>query len=1197
MVLSFLAVHGVQAQTYTPEVFNFLDLARYDAAHPQIRPFRELNEWDEFLPKSFPLPAGATIRMQSNPNTPTPNSPTAVSPPPTQNWGAYVDPIALIPPDTHGCVGLNHVITYTNDYIIIHNKIGGAIISQMNVNTWAGVANAAGDPYIKYDPVANRWIAIGFTSPTPNRIYINISATSDPTGSWFRYNLQPATASAGVFWDHPFLGFDSRFIVVSGNEFTSGFIGVGEVFMDKATMLAGAPITNGVNLQTLEALGAAGGRSACPVTVYGTNPSTDFNIIQSWNGTSIRLTKVTGNLPNLVWNTAGATFPTAPAASAWQPFGSGQLAQQTGEARKIEENDEISCAVMMNQTIWCCHPIGLPASGALTATAIQWWQVSPAGAVIQRGRVGGNPGEWRFYPSIAVNSNESMLLGYTYSSVNTSVSAAYSTRCLTTAQNTTDDEYVFKTGVATYWKDYGSGRCRWGDYSHTCLDPVDGTLWTVQEYAAARSGTGDNASRYGVWWAQVTPANCTIQRDASIAAIIEPRAAPPYCNLPIVPQVTIRNLGLDTLKNVQVGMLLDGSPLGTPQTFTNLGLLTLGSLTVTLTPSITGPLTPGPHIFKAYTLLPNGLADQRSNNDTATVTFSILATLTLPNLEGFENPTFPPPGGWGLDNPDGAITWQRTTAYKLTGLASMTLPAYNYNANNQIDRLKSPKIDITNLDSVKISFDVSYAPYSGGAAFVDTLMVEYSLDCGQTWLPTGYKKWGFGFPGALGTAPPQAGEWFPAGANTWRNDKINLPICGITSPSMMIGVKWINNYGNDVYIDNLNITGVNTFPLNAAIVNISSPFGTICSNTFTPVVTIGNFGSSVLTAANISYSIDGGPLTVFNYTGSLAKCSTQVVTLAPATSTPGGHVFTVYTSLPNGGADQYTFNDTASKAFTISQIVTAPLVEGFEGAAFPPNGWNVSNPDGLLTWERSTLAGKNSSSSMVIRNYNYPVANTVDKFFSPVVTNASTIDSFFVSFDYSYSPGFQYPGATVFPLDTLELQVTQDCGQTFTTIWKKWGEDLSTLPDPLGPNYPNNAPFVPRQNVEWKTARIYLSPIVGSQNFQVYFVAKSNKQNNLYIDNINISSKTLPARLKNQGYLIYPSPFTSSFKIHHYLPPVDLQSVGVYNSIGQLVWRKDLNGQGNTEEFVDMRGMASGVYEVKLNYTNKTVTERVVKLQ
>ena len=765
-------------------------------------------------------------------------------------------------------------------------------------------------------------------------------------------------------------------------------------------------------------------------------------------------------------------------------------------------------------------------------------------------------------------------------------------RSLATPPNTLDNEVVYKNGLSPYYKTFGGTRARWGDYSASALDPTTGSLWTIQEIADQRVGPTDNDSRFATWWAEVIPTSANVNRDAFIAAIITPAAGSVLCNTPIDVVATLRNGGLDTLKTVSIGMKLDGNIVGTTYNF-------VGNLpSFTSTDIALGQINPvgaGLHTLKVYTFNPNGSSDQRPGNDTSTITFSILATLPLPSFQGFESPTFPPPGGWQVYNPDNGITWTRTTANKRTGLASMKIAAYNYATNNAIDILETPKIDITSLDSLKMSFDVSYAPYNGGAIYIDTLEVVYSLDCGVTWLPTGYKKWGTGTPGALGTAPAQGGEWFPTLASQWRNDKINLPICGITSPSLRIGIKWINRFGNDCYIDNFNIVGVNSSQRNAAVLDISSPFGTLCTNTFTPSITIGNFGTDTLKTATISYSVDGGAISTFNFTGSLAKCSTQVVTLSPVTSVPGSHVITIYTSNPNGGADQYTFNDTARKAFIISQIVSAPVVEGFESTIFPPNGWSVSNPDGLLTWERTTAAAKTGVASMVIRNFNYPVANTVDKFFSPVITNQASIDSFFVSFDYAYAAGAQYPGATVFPLDTLEVQASTDCGRTFTTLWKKWGEDLQTIGSPTGPNSPNTTAYAPQQPTEWKNIRLYLTPTVGAQNFQIYFVAKSNKQNNLYIDNINIQGRTLPARLKNQGYLIYPSPFASSFLIHHYIQPVDLQSVGVYNSVGQLVWRKDLNGQANTETTVDLKNLAAGIYEVKLTYTNRTVVERVVK--
>jgi hypothetical protein len=146
------------------------------------------------------------------------------------------------------------------------------------------------------------------------------------------------------------------------------------------------------------------------------------------------------------------------------------------------------------------------------------------------------------------------------------------------------------------------------------------------------------------------------------------------------------------------------------------------------------------------------------------------------------------------------------------------------------------------------------------------------------------------------------------------------------------------------------------------------------------------------------------------------------------------------------------------------------------------------------------------------------------------------------------------------------------------------------------PNYPTNSAYTPLQGAEWKNERIDISAAVrGSNDFQVFFVAKSNRQNNLYIDNINIFGRTLSARLKTQGYQIYPNPFGNAFTIHHVVPPADLQAAQVFNSAGQLVWDKRFNGNANTEVMVDLKNMARGVYVVKLIYNAKTIVERVVK--
>jgi hypothetical protein len=64
-------------------------------------------------------------------------------------------------------------------------------------------------------------------------------------------------------------------------------------------------------------------------------------------------------------------------------------------------------------------------------------------------------------------------------------------------------EVLLKAGEAKYDKDYGSGRNRWGDYSHTMPDPVDdNAFWTIQEYATTPGGGYD---RWATWWGKIDP--------------------------------------------------------------------------------------------------------------------------------------------------------------------------------------------------------------------------------------------------------------------------------------------------------------------------------------------------------------------------------------------------------------------------------------------------------------------------------------------------------------------------------------------------------------------------------------------------------------------------------------------------------------------------------------------------------------------
>ena len=177
------------------------------------------------------------------------------------------------------------------------------------------------------------------------------------------------------------------------------------------------------------------------------------------------------------------------------------------------------------------------------------------------------------------------------------------------------------------------------------------------------------------------------------------------------------------------------------------------------------------------------------------------------------------------------------------------------------------------------------------------------------------------------------------------------------------------------------------------------------------------------------------------------------------------------------------------------------------------------------------------------------------------------------------------------PVDTLEVLVTQDCGNSFTSVYKKWGANLQTIASAQA------NPFLPQAAGDWRKETIDLSAFIGSNPVIVFFRATNNNENNIFLDNINFKTQILPAKLKEAGVLVYPAPFTSSFTVWHHQTPSTLQSIRVMNMAGQTVWLKQYTGNADKQEVVHLANGASGMYLVEVSYSDgrKTVTQKILK--
>ncbi|MRG44893.1 T9SS type A sorting domain-containing protein [Chitinophaga sp. SYP-B3965] len=382
-------------------------------------------------------------------------------------------------------------------------------------------------------------------------------------------------------------------------------------------------------------------------------------------------------------------------------------------------------------------------------------------------------------------------------------------------------------------------------------------------------------------------------------------------------------------------------------------------------------------------------------------------------------------------------------------------------------------------------------------------------------------------------------------------------------------------------------TPVNLQTRDAGITAVSQPLGYLCEAGQTPVVTLKNRGSAALTSVTIRYTINGSAPVNYSWTGNLSSLQQTEVTLPALTAGQGTSTFKAYTLLPNGAADDQPGNDTAIVDYNYRSELSIPFKETFDNAAFPPEGFTIVNPDRSFTWEHAAVGSKGTPGSALMRNLGYARNNETDDLLGPVV-DAANADSVFLTFDLAAaiaSPA----GSTGNPWDTLEVLLTTDCGKTFIpTGYKKWGAALATKPTPT------TEEFIPIPG-EWRTETVDLTPLVRNKKFRVAFRNTTNYENNVYIDEINITKKDVNSTLRDKGILIWPNPFSRQFFVEFSTWPEDLVGIAIFDAAGRLVYQQQPVTHVGNRVTIDLVNGANGVYFVKLFYTQQVRTYKIVK--
>jgi hypothetical protein len=349
-----------------------------------------------------------------------------------------------------------------------------------------------------------------------------------------------------------------------------------------------------------------------------------------------------------------------------------------------------------------------------------------------------------------------------------------------------------------------------------------------------------------------------------------------------------------------------------------------------------------------------------------------------------------------------------------------------------------------------------------------------------------------------------------------------------------------------------------------------------------------NTGNNTINTCKIAYQIDQLPLQSIDVVSSIKKDSTLLVTLPNQTFTAGLHTIKAYSFSPNNTEDKFGLNDTLIYSFTMLPKNNLPAIESFEGTSNALTNWEIQQePIDSLSWEKTNMAASQGNNSIMIKNYQYVGTNQVDDLLSDVYKIPYPTDSLFLFFDIAASNHLDST-ILVLPTDTLQVDITTDCGDTWNTVYKKWGAQLQTT----APIYDA---FVPTTS-QWRTDSINVSSYALNNEVRFRFRNINRGGNNIYLDNIKVSSKTIKNILRDKGLLIYPNPVHNKLVVQHYAVPTNLQSINIYNEQGKRVKSISYHKNANTIETIQLGGLANAVYLVELLYSDKKVVERVVKV-
>ena len=452
----------------------------------------------------------------------------------------------FIPADPIGAVGPTHLVAVGNS-IVEWRRRDGTGVSRQSLQDFFGSSTFGFDPKVVYDDHAGRFVLIALERDLDageSRIRVAVSQSADPEAGWWKLvidaRLDIDNLTVGQItphWaDYPGLGVDERAIFVTANMFTFSSVVGSTAFADARLWIIDKGLGSGGLYDggpgTVQVYDPSQGSPSelftlLPATVRGASPtggafffaaagwSADFGVGNGSAPEFVAIVSVSDPMTTPTFRTqllnvgnieyALPELPDAP-----QPGCLALAGEDPEPAPPIETNDRRALDVIHRDgELWLCAQV-LPETGPDAGQAtVHWWRldarVPDTVVLLDQGDVGAEelgPATHTFMPSLAVNAAGDLALGFSAAGPALAVGAYFTGRRASDPASRMDPPSTLAEGQDCYRRSFCSGRNRWGDYSGTCIDPLDDDgFWIFNQFAVARgSGTSCTGGlEFGRW--------------------------------------------------------------------------------------------------------------------------------------------------------------------------------------------------------------------------------------------------------------------------------------------------------------------------------------------------------------------------------------------------------------------------------------------------------------------------------------------------------------------------------------------------------------------------------------------------------------------------------------------------------------------------------------------------------------------------